>query len=85
MNSCKSCKYAVKACNSEYVGCLYWEKKRQLTECSYSDIMDKLSIERIYTGWVEYPNGILFNHYICFPTDFVCEKLEISLYKENTV
>ena len=56
--SCKNCDFARRACNEEYVGCAYWENKRQgdydIGEDPMTDneVMDKLNINSFSTGWV---------------------------------
>lgn len=85
MKCCLKCEHARYACNKAYVGCSFWEKKLQTEDIDLNDIMIKLDLNQLATGWVfmgRYPEkkdsyttaeGIMTNGVICFEKDFVCD------------
>jgi hypothetical protein len=78
MRSCKNCKYARKAANSEYVGCSA-AVRQNITD--YFHFYEK---QEISTGWVNlnaYPNGgegfgLITNGIPCFKPDDSCKHFE---------
>lgn len=86
MLCCENCRYARLACNTDYVGCAHWFN----ADFTYNEVMDKLNIETLATGWVylgRYPEqkeapdtavaaNLMTNGVVCFKKNFICKCYE---------
>lgn len=90
MYCCLNCKNARRACNDDYVGCVFWEheKEKEMNSKTLNDIMEELNVKQLATGWVylgRYPEqadvpdvtvsaNLMTNGVICFEKTFVCKQ-----------
>lgn len=83
INKCENCKYARKAINKKYVGCVkFW--KEQMEE-DYDYILDKYEINKLTTGYVylkrkvdcekseTIDSNLLTDNVITFPKSHCCK------------
>lgn len=95
MDKCLYCDYARRACNTDYIGCAYWDVQinKDLNYMTHEQVMDELDLDSLATGWVylgrrpEHETApdvtasasVMTNGVVCFEKDFVCKKFKSRL------